>query len=181
MQNPGDLRTGTCDQISTSSVIADGRIGCGALVSSAHPRGIKMPYLNLTASIECVDDSGSKHYNHLVDRSVVATDWNSSEDMRNAGESYRWGIVVDHNFIVAGSTTKSPQPGGGSCIFLHSWHSQRPGHVRMRCHVTNRSGKPWLTWLDPSRKPLLVQLPERTYERLTHRWMLPKLIDVPSR
>jgi L,D-peptidoglycan transpeptidase YkuD (ErfK/YbiS/YcfS/YnhG family) len=29
-------------------------------------RGLKMPYLNLTSSIECVDDSGSKHYNRLL-------------------------------------------------------------------------------------------------------------------
>ena len=67
-------------------------------------RGLKMPYLNLTSSIECVDDPGSKHYNRIVDRSVVAPDWNSSEHMRNAGESYRWGIVVDHNGTVTGAT-----------------------------------------------------------------------------
>jgi hypothetical protein len=30
-----------------------------------------------------------------------------------------------------------------------------------------------LTWLDPARKPLLVQLPEPTYERLIDQWMLP--------
>jgi D-alanyl-D-alanine dipeptidase len=65
-------------------------------------RGLKMPYLNLTPSIECVDDPGSKYYNRLVGRSVVAPDWNSSEHMRNAGESNRWGVVVDHNGTVAG-------------------------------------------------------------------------------
>ena len=143
-------------------------------------RGIKTPYLNLTASIECVDDSGSKHYNHLVDRSVVAPDWNSSEGMRNAGESYRWGIVLDHNGIVAGSTTKPPEPGGGSCIFLHIWHSHDLGTSGCTA-MPQVELETLLTWLDPLRKPLLVQLPERTYERLTNRWMLPKLIDVPSR
>jgi hypothetical protein len=38
-----------------------------------------------------------------------------------------------------------------------------------------------LTWLDPARKPLLVQLPKPTYERLINRWMLPKLINVAQR
>jgi hypothetical protein len=38
-----------------------------------------------------------------------------------------------------------------------------------------------LTWLDPTRKPLLVQLPEPTYERLIIRWMLPKLTNAPQR
>jgi hypothetical protein len=51
--------------------------------------GLKMLYLNPIPSIECVYDTGSKYYNHIVNRSVDAPDWNSSEHMRNAGESYR--------------------------------------------------------------------------------------------
>jgi hypothetical protein len=31
-----------------------------------------------------------------------------------------------------------------------------------------------LTWLDPKRRPLLLQLPMPAYERLTNRWNLPK-------
>jgi hypothetical protein len=31
-----------------------------------------------------------------------------------------------------------------------------------------------LTWLDPARTPLLVQLPEAAYERVADRWRLPK-------
>jgi hypothetical protein len=38
-----------------------------------------------------------------------------------------------------------------------------------------------LTWLDPTRKTLLVQLTEPTYERLINRWMLPKLTNAPQR
>jgi hypothetical protein len=34
-----------------------------------------------------------------------------------------------------------------------------------------------LTWLDLARQPLLVQLPEPTYERLINRWTLPKLTN----
>ena len=139
-------------------------------------RGLKMPYLNLTSSIECVDDPGSKHYNRLVDRSVDgAPDWNSSEHMRNAGESYRWGVVVDHNGTVAGDTNPA-EPGGGSCVFLHIWHSHDQGTAG--CTAMSQSDlETLLTWLDPTRKPLLVQLPEPTYERLINRWMLPKLTN----
>jgi len=142
-------------------------------------RGLRMPYLNLTPSIECVDDIGSKHYNRLVDRSAVAPDWNSSELMRNAGESYRWGIVVAHNGIVEGNT-HAPEPGGGSCIFLHIWHSHDQGTVGCTA-MSQIELETLLGWLDPARKPLVVQLPELTYERLTNRWRLPKLIYVPSR
>lgn len=84
-------------------------------------RGSRMPYLNLTSSTECVDDVHSKYYNRIVDRSLVTPDWNSSEHMRDAGESYRWGIIVDHNRIVAGDNNP-PEPAGGSCVFLHIWH-----------------------------------------------------------
>jgi L,D-peptidoglycan transpeptidase YkuD (ErfK/YbiS/YcfS/YnhG family) len=141
-------------------------------------RGLKIPYLNLTPSIECVDDTGSKYYNRLVDRSLVVTDWNSSEHMRNTGESYRWGIVVDHNGIVMEENANPPEPGGGSCIFLHIWHGDDQGTAGCTA-MSQLDLETLLTWLDPARKPLLVQLPEPTYERLIHRWSLPERIAVP--
>jgi D-alanyl-D-alanine dipeptidase len=88
---------------------------------------LKFPYLALTESIECVDDVNSKFYNRIVDRSAVAPDWNSSEHMRDIGESYRWGIVVDFNGTVAGRNQNPPQPGNGSCVFLHIWRDQNQG------------------------------------------------------
>src|SRR5580698_226784 len=95
---------------------------------SAQPLpGLKLPYLALTESIECVDDVNSKYYNRIVDRSAVTPDWNSSEHMRDTGESYRWGIVVDFNGTVAEHSQKVPQRGGGSCVFLHIWHDRSHG------------------------------------------------------
>jgi L,D-peptidoglycan transpeptidase YkuD (ErfK/YbiS/YcfS/YnhG family) len=141
-------------------------------------RGLKLPYLNLTSSTECVDDTQSKFYNRIVDRSTVTPDWNSSEHMREAGESYRWGIVLDHNRTATGNNN-SPEPGGGSCVFLHIWHRHDQGTVG--CTAMPESDlETLLLWLDPERNPLLVQLPQPTYERLMNRWMLPTLIRVPS-
>jgi D-alanyl-D-alanine dipeptidase len=128
--------------------------------------GLKLPYLALTPSIECVDDVRSKFYNRLVDRSTVHADWNSSEHMRDVGEAYRWGVVVDHN---AGAV-----PGGGSCVFLHIWGG--PTHGTAGCTaMTQGELQVLLTWLDPARKPLLVQLPAPEYGRLIHVWGLPAL------
>ena len=138
-------------------------------------RGLKIPYLSLTPSIECVDDTGSKYYNRIVDRSVIAPDWNSSEHMRNVGESYRWGIVVDHNGMVTEDDANPPEPGAGSCVFLHLWQSHDQGTVGCTA-MSQIDLESLLTWLDPVRKPLLVQLPEPTYERLINHWMLPELI-----
>src|SRR6185369_10946688 len=45
--------------------------------------GAKLPYRQLTDSIECVDDVKSAQYNKIVDRSkIAAPDWNSSEKMK---------------------------------------------------------------------------------------------------
>ena len=141
--------------------------------------GLKFPYLALTESIECVDDVNSKYYNRIVNRSAVVADWNSSEHMRDAGESYRWGIVVDLNRTVASRNQEVPQPGGGSCVFLHIWHDRNQGTAGCTA-MTQTNLETLLTWLDPKRRPLLLQLPMPAYARLTHRWNLPKLSDAPA-
>jgi L,D-peptidoglycan transpeptidase YkuD (ErfK/YbiS/YcfS/YnhG family) len=135
-----------------------------------------MPYLSLSPSIECVDDVASRHYNRIVDHEVVAPDWNSSEHMRDTGELYRWGVVVDHNGTVPGRDASPPEPGGGSCIFLHIWRNQNQGTVG--CTAMSQAHlETLLTWLDPAHKPLMVQLPEPAYQRLIKTWMLPVLVN----
>jgi D-alanyl-D-alanine dipeptidase len=136
--------------------------------------GLKLPYLNLTPTIECVDDVGSKYYNRIVDRSTVAPDWNSSEHMRSVGEAYRWGIVVGHNGGVTQGNASQPIPGGGSCVFLHIWRDSNHGTAGCTAMPQDEL-ETLLTWLDPARKPLLVQLPAPEYARLRKLWRLPAL------
>jgi len=129
--------------------------------------GWKMPYVNLTTSVECVDDTTSKFYNRVIDRATVAPDWNSSEHMLRSDELYRWGIVVDHN-------ANPPEPGGGSCIFLHIWRGAGQGTVGCTA-MPQEQLESVLAWLDPARGPLLVQMPAAQYERLRKHWKLPDL------
>lgn len=165
------------DGRSPAGVFALGR----AFGDSAQPLpGSKMPYLSLIPSIECVDDTTSKFYNRLVDRASVTPDWKSSEHMRATGEAYRWGIVVGHNGILAEGKQKPPVPGGGSCIFLHIWHSQVSGTAGCTA-MPQPYLESLLLWLDPARKPLLVQLPAEQYGQLMHRWNLPKVVNISSR
>ena len=138
--------------------------------------GMKLPYLVLTPSIECVDDVSSKNYNRIVDRSTVALDWNSSEHMRDVGEAYRWGVVIDHNATVPGGN--APRPGGGSCVFLHIWHSPDSGTAGCTA-MTSNNLESLLLWLDPSRSPAIVQLPESAYQRLAGPWSLPPQQPTP--
>src|SRR5580658_5867511 len=141
--------------------------------------GLQLPYLTLTESIECVDDVNSKHYNQIVDRSAVAPDWHSSEHMRDTGESYRWGIVVDHNRMIATRNQDPPEPGGGSCIFLHVWHDQNEGTAGCTA-MPQTDLETLLIWTNPKRKPLLLQLPTPVYRQLTNRWKLPNLSSPPA-
>ena len=131
--------------------------------------GWKMPYLSLTASIECVDDEKSKFYNTIVNTSAVSSDWGSHENekMRRSDDLYRWGILVDHN-------ANPPVPGGGSCIFMHIWRG--PGQPTVGCTAMQEADlELLLRWLDPERKPLLVQLPAAQYQKMRHRWNLPAM------
>jgi len=126
----------------------------------------KMPYIALTPSVECVDDSASRFYNRVLDRSTVAPDWHSSEQMRRSDDAYRVGLVVAHN--------DPPAPGGGSCIFLHIWSGRGQGTAG--CTAMQREHlETILAWLDPARSPMLVQLPLAQYKKLRRHWHLPKL------
>jgi len=136
--------------------------------------GWKMPYVNVTPSIQCVDEIDSKFYNTLVDTTKILPDWGSheNEQMRRADDLYRWGILVDHN-------ANPPVPGKGSCIFIHIWRG--PGQPTVGCTAMPQEKlESLLGWLDPTRKPLLVQLPEAEYQKLRKHWRLPQLTHSSS-
>ncbi len=127
---------------------------------------MRLPYLQATTDLECVDDPGSSHYNTLVYRSSVASpDWKSSEIMKRPDALYRWGVFVNHN-------ASSRTPGAGSCIFLHLWSA--PDSATVGCTAGDEAKmKELFAWLDPAKHPLLVQLPEEAYTSLRAEWALP--------
>lgn len=125
----------------------------------------RLPYLALTSTIECVDDSDSKRYNQLVDHSTLAKDWNGAEHMRRSDDLYRRGIFIEHNTPTS--------PAAGSCIFFHIWRG--PAAPTRGCTAMDPADIARLfNWLDPRQSPLLVQLPEAQYQQLRARWHLPE-------
>jgi D-alanyl-D-alanine dipeptidase len=128
------------------------------------PAAWKMPYLALTPTIECVDDSHSRFYNRIVDRSAVTPDWSSSEHMLAVGEYYRWGVVVEQNPGVL--------PQGGSCVFLHIWGGDGGGTEGCTA-MAKPDIEAVLEWLRPAAKPLLVQMPLETYRQVEKDLRLP--------
>lgn len=126
----------------------------------------KLPFTPVSAELKCVDDSASRYYNQIVDRrEIIDTDWQSHEEMRRDDGQYSLGIVVAHNAAL-------PVPGAGSCIFLHVWRA--PGAPTAGCTAGTFDDLVMLfAWLDASRQPLLVQLPQREYQRRRSAWKLP--------
>jgi L,D-peptidoglycan transpeptidase YkuD (ErfK/YbiS/YcfS/YnhG family) len=129
------------------------------------PAGTRLPYVEATTTLRCVDDVRSRYYNQLVDEAAVARDWSSAEDMRLSSDVYRLVVWVGQNDAPI-------VPGGGSCIFLHL--RSGPGSVTSGC--TAFESEPMerlLRWLDPRARPVLVQLPQAERTARAAEWGLP--------
>jgi L,D-peptidoglycan transpeptidase YkuD (ErfK/YbiS/YcfS/YnhG family) len=125
----------------------------------------KLPYLALSQQVECIDDPNSRYYHNLVDRSKVAKiDWRSSEQMRRDDVLYKWGVVVDHNAAAI--------PGAGSCIFLHIWKSSSSPTEGCTAMAETDLVR-LISWLDPARHPILVQMPRAAYHSVRAKYDLP--------
>lgn len=127
---------------------------------------LKLPYLHVTEGIECVDDVASSSYNQIVNRrSIAKPDWNSSEKMREIGEPYRWGVVINYNASPAVAKR-------GSCVFLHIGGVNGKGTAG--CTATSPEElRVVMEWLDPKASPAMVQLPKAAYDKLRGAWQLP--------
>jgi D-alanyl-D-alanine dipeptidase len=158
----------------------DGRTPAGVFsLSSAfgyappeQARDVKLPYVQAVATLECVDDPQSAHYNRIIDRAGVENpDWKSSERMRRDDDQYRWGAVIDHNANGA--------PGRGSCVFMHIYEA--PGKGTAGCTAMSPSSmEGTLRWLDPKKRPLLIQLPRSEFERLRKSYEIRGIDDARS-
>ena len=125
---------------------------------------VRLPYVALTAAHECVDDAASAHYNTVVARTAVPrVDWQSAEKMR-AISVYRLGAIIGYN--------APPRPGRGSCIFFHVWDG--PQSVTAGCTaMEERALRELIAWMDPTRRPVVVQLTEGAYDLRRATWRLP--------
>ena len=125
---------------------------------------IRLPYVQLRTTTECVDDVRSAHYNTIVGRdSVPSVDWTSAEHMR-AIDQYAFGMHVAYN--------APPRPGRVSCIFLHIWKG--PTSVTAGCTAMELAAlRDLMGWVDPARRPMLVQLPASVLAQVRDAWALP--------
>ncbi len=170
----------------------DGRAPAGVyrLLSAfgpmAPPVKTRLPWLTVGAELVCVDDPRGGAYNRLVDESASAAPpgvgadggvspapartYRSAEGLRRDDGLYDLGVFIDQNGF--GDTASLVIPGRGSCTFLHVW--KRKGRGTQGCTAMARPDLEKLVeWLDPAKRPVLVQLP--LPELVKHRipWRLP--------
>ncbi|MEP2777367.1 MAG: L,D-transpeptidase family protein [Luteolibacter sp.] len=132
------------------------RLGTAFGYAPAPPEGTKLTYRPAGEHDYFVDDSTSPLYNQWVnlppENGTPESLWKSAERMRLDDGRYELGIVVEHNMHPA-------VPEMGSAIFLHIWGA--PGTPTSGCTAMSRSDmEKVMKWLDPARKPLLIQAPE---------------------
>lgn len=134
--------------------------------ASALPAAPRLPYHRARPDLKCVDDPASAHYNCIVDGAALPRDWATCEDMLRQDRRYELGAVVADN-------STPPVPGAGSCIFLHVWESPvtpTAGCTAMAlAHMRDIA-----LWLDGTRAPVLVQLPQAEFARRQADWGLPR-------
>jgi len=127
---------------------------------------LKLPYIPITETQICVEDSDSRYYNQLVDATQVQPDWKARETMLRSDEQYKWGIFVKQNVPA--------EPKGGSCIFFHLWRA--PGSGTLGCTAMAEADLLQLMqWLDPKKKPLLMQMTGANYRDYQQKFSLPVL------
>lgn len=123
-----------------------------------------LPFL-VVDSHQCVDDAKSPYYNQVVDPEATGgVTWNSAEKMKI--DLYEMGLVVGHNCPKA-------KPGMGSCIF---YHLQRgPGDPTSGCTSMDAGSlSALLLWLRRDAEPVVLQLPEAEFERMSDKsWPKP--------
>jgi D-alanyl-D-alanine dipeptidase len=85
--------------------------------------------------------------------------------MRRKDDLYRLLIWVGHN-------DDPPKAGAGSCIFLHFRETAKD--VTVGCTAVDHGVmEELLAWLDPAKKPVLVQLTVAMRRQLANDWGLP--------
>jgi L,D-peptidoglycan transpeptidase YkuD (ErfK/YbiS/YcfS/YnhG family) len=97
---------------------------------------------------------------------VPSVDWNSAEHMRQVPQ-YEIGVIVGYN-------ASPPVKGRGSCIFLHIWAGPDSHTAGCTAFDAAKLGEV-MVWLDPHKRPLLVQLTADQYKGLQEDWRLPDL------
>lgn len=129
------------------------------------PGPMKWVYEGIEEDSMCIEDPDSKFYNQIVRANTVTADWKSKDLLKRKDNLYERLIIVEAN-------SNPVEKGSGSCIFLHVWRGPASGTAGCTA-MEIKDIETILQWLDPQKKPVLVQLPEAEYKKYQSIWNLP--------
>jgi L,D-peptidoglycan transpeptidase YkuD (ErfK/YbiS/YcfS/YnhG family) len=142
------------------------RFGTAFGYAQAETLPLKLPYIPITETQLCIEDSESPYYNQLVDATQVKQGCKALESMLRTDQQYKWGIFIKQNM--------PPKPECGSCIFFHLWRKQGSG--TLGCTAMSEDNLlALMRWLDPKKEPLLLQMTEHFYQDYQKEFSLPVL------
>lgn len=127
---------------------------------------LKLPYISITEQDICIEDMQSPYYNQLVNITAAQDASGTQEPMLRQDDRYKWGIVVKQNTPAT--------PGGGSCIFFHLWRARGSGTLGCTA-MAEENLLQLMRWLDPDKKPLLLQMTAASYRDYQRHFALPNL------
>jgi L,D-peptidoglycan transpeptidase YkuD (ErfK/YbiS/YcfS/YnhG family) len=149
-----------------------GMFTLGGLYGARDPGRTLLPFHGSEADLICDDAPASPRYNqaYRAKERLAACGTGGvpcPERLRRGDALYDLLVWVNHNLDGAAKEA-------GSCIFLHIWRG--PGTTTAGCTAMDEQQLETIArWLDPARRPVLVQLPEAEYLRVQVAWGLPAL------
>jgi len=124
------------------------------------------PFYQVTTSDAWIDNPKLPNYNHIIRINPANPPaWFKDQRMKPEDPTYTWRILIEHNYPDA-------KPGMGSAIFFHFQRGENIPSAGCTVMPVNNI-ETLLRWLDPAGKPVLVQLPQEEYIRLSKSWGLP--------
>lgn len=117
----------------------------------------KMPFIEATHDLICIDDISSKNYNRILHISEVEG-VKSFEFMRRLDELYKLGIVINYN--------PNNRVADGSCLFLHI-EKGKNAPTSGCTSMSERDLRTIIEWLDQEESPLIIQTTQKECKRFT--------------
>jgi zinc D-Ala-D-Ala dipeptidase len=135
--------------------------------ASAAPEGTTWPFARLTVGWRCVDEPRSEDYNKFL-----LPEGPSAEASLTPWDGVRRDVVFDTLVLVKHNTDPVVR-GAGSCVLLHVWIN--PATPTQGCTgMSKKSAHEIVSWLSPSARPVLVQLPEDVRALVAQAWGIPQ-------
>lgn len=127
-----------------------------------------LTYRQITPRDLWVEDSSDQLYNrHVILNHDPQTAWEKKQQMRQNDTAHSLKLFIKHN------AEPKPIPGMGSSIFFHIWRAEGSKPTAGCTTMAASNLREIIAWIDPSKTPLYILLPQPAYEEFRKNWKLP--------